>query len=104
MLHAEVLRDRMCAEAMSYDRMAEVIGLGKTSVQRWARDMREAGLIHIAAYGPDKNGRLFVPLYKWGRERDVDRPGHKETPAERMRAKRAEAAKELRDALIGRLK
>ena len=101
MLHAEVLRDRMVNEAMTYNRMAEVAGLGKTAVQRWARDMRAAGLIYVAEYGPDKNGRLFVPLYKWGRGRDAERPGDKETPADRMRAKRAN---EVRNQLLGKLK
>lgn len=102
-LHTELLRENMLKQPMSFDQMAELAGLSKQSVQRWVRAIRAAKLMYIAAYGPDVNGRLFVPLFAWGKGDDVERPGQVRTAAERMRAKRSADAELLRKSLIGKL-
>lgn len=104
LLHAELLREKLVENAMSFEQMAKVVNLSKAAVQRWAKSMREAGRMYVEAYGPDVNGRPFVPLHRWGTGTDATRPGHTMTDAERMRVKRAEAAENLRKNLVDMLK
>ncbi len=79
----------------SYDQLAQVAGLGKNAVQTWVKTLRtqEPAPIFIEAFGPDKNGRPFVPLWRWrtsADQADAQRPGDTFTDAERMRRFRAE--------------
>jgi predicted ArsR family transcriptional regulator len=104
LLHAELLREKLAESAMSFEQMANTVNLSKAAVQRWAKSMREAGRIYVESYGPDVNGRPFVPLHRWGTGVNAERPGHTVSDADRMRAKRAEAAENLRKNLVGMLK
>ena len=54
---------------------------------RWVKKHRAD--LHVAAWGPDRNGRPFVPVFAWGRRPDTPRPGRALTPAEQMRKTRA---------------
>jgi hypothetical protein len=79
----------------SYDQLAEISGLGKSAVQTWVKTLRaqEPAPIFIESFGPDKNGRPFVPLWRWraaADQVDAERPGDSLTDAERMRRFRAE--------------
>lgn len=87
-----VLERQLRVGRQSYDALAEAIGANKAAVMRWMKKMREARLVHVAEWGPDKNGRLFVPLFSWGVESDAPRPGPSTTPAARMAAHRARQA------------
>lgn len=72
----------------SYEQLASATGLNKRSVARWISQMQGSRSVHIADYGPDINGRLFVPLWAWGNQPHARRPGQAKTNAERMREKR----------------
>lgn len=84
-LVAVVLQTKMQQMPRSYDELANISGLPKSSVARWIRTMRAAGFAHIACYGNDSVGRPFVPLWGWGNKPDMQRPGPRRTAAERMR-------------------
>ena len=87
------------AEPQSYDDLCHISGLNKPAVARWIKSLRpDTGErhVHIADYGPDRNGRLFVPLFAWGNEEDAERPGDSRTDAERMRKLRADRKLGLR--------
>lgn len=102
-LHAELLREKLSETALSFDQMAEVAEISKAACQRWVKSMREAKRVYVEAYGPDKNGRPFVPLHRWGAGENAERPGYTVPPADRMRARRSEAAELLRKSLVGKL-
>ena len=84
-LHTEVLRELLIAQPMTYDEMAAAVNLGKSSVQRWVRDMRAVPKIRIVGYSKDKRGRAFIPQFQWQAGPDAERPGQAKTSAERMR-------------------
>lgn len=73
----------------SYRQLAAISQLNKPAVEHWVRSLRAQELAHVAGWGPDKRGRLFVPLFVWGPGRDAPRPGPLRTDAERMRDLRA---------------
>lgn len=84
------IQEALVEVPMTYERIAQVYGLSKTSVARWVKSMRDpVKRIYIADWAPDVNGRVFVPMWAWGRRTDAERPGPKRTDAERMRAHRA---------------
>ena len=101
-LHTEILREKLLESPMTFDQMAEAVGLSKAAVQRWIKSMREANRVYVSGYAPDKNGRPFVPLHRWGVGENAKRPGQTIKPADRMRAKRA--AEQTRKSLIGKMK
>lgn len=85
---------------MTYAELVEFSGMTLQTVGRWVRKMRVCGLIHVESWAEDRNGRLFVPRFRWSAvpdTPDVARPGDSRTAAERMAAMRAERkiAKEL---------
>jgi hypothetical protein len=85
------MQEALKEKPRSYDELARVTGLNKPAVARWVKLMRAVtpSPIFISGWGPDKNGRLFVPLFAWGTAPDAERPGDSRTDAERMRALRA---------------
>lgn len=93
-LVAAILQSAMVERPRSYDDLVNICGLSKPAVARWIKTMHLAGFAYIAGWGADRNNRLFVPLWAWGREQDAPRPGPQRTPAERMKALRA-ARKEV---------
>jgi hypothetical protein len=75
----------------SYDDLALVSGLSKTSVTRWIKQLRAMNPKHayIATWGEDSRGRPVIPLWAWGNKPDAERPGASpEKQAARMRAMR----------------
>ena len=74
----------MAVTPRSYDELAQISGLNKPAVARFIKTMKAEGAVHRAAWGADKNGRAFLPLFRWGEGSDVERPGPSISPAERM--------------------
>jgi predicted ArsR family transcriptional regulator len=86
---ALILQSAMTERPCSYDDLAGISGLSKPTVTRWLKQLHAAGGVHIAAWGYDRTGRLFVALWAWGRGVDRPRPGQQRTAAERMKSLRA---------------
>jgi hypothetical protein len=63
------------AKGHTYDDLALVSGLAKESVAR--------------AWNDDVRGRRIVPVFQWGTEPDLPRPGRRWTAAETMARLRA---------------
>ncbi len=82
MLMAEALKAGPCTLAY----LAQLSGLSTIAVARWLKSVRKT--VHISGYTEDVRGRLFTPLWIWGKGKDAPRPGPQSTPAERMRAVR----------------
>ena len=79
------------AKAQTYAELVALSGLNQSAVANWVKTLREMtpSPIHVEAWGPDRNGRLFVPLWRWGTKMDAPRPGPARTPQQRMEALRA---------------
>ena len=88
------LRDALTAAPMSYAQMAEFAGMEKDAMAWWGRKWHDEKLVYVADYGLDARGRRSVPLFAWGSLPDAQRPGCKQTAAERMRATRERRKKE----------
>lgn len=96
-----VLEKELRMGGRSYADLEAATGLSKPALMRWVKQMREVNLVHIEGYGPDINGRLFIPLFRWGNGEDAPRPGQARTPAARMadyRARQTQLADQLRGA------
>lgn len=94
-----VLEKELRDGGKSYADLAAATGLGVTSLMRWVKGMREVGLVYVSGYGPDVNGRIFIPLFTWGKKADTPRPGQSRSAATRMaghRARQAAMAEKLR--------
>ncbi len=87
------LRDLLAGQPRSYDALVSATGIGKPRVARWVKNNRAS--LRIADWAPDKNGRLFVPMFEWGVGEDLPRPGRVLTPAEQMRKVRERRAAAL---------
>lgn len=88
---AVLMADKLREKCRSYDDLVAISHLKKPTVARWIKALRvpEVRVVFIEGWQPDKNGRLFVPLFRWGTQPDAARPGRALTSAERMRALRA---------------
>lgn len=84
------LRELLLAKPMTYEELCAASGLSDQRAARWRKT--NADNIYVFDWAPDKNGRLFVPVFAWGTEPDKPRPGRVMTSAERMRAHRAKKA------------
>ena len=84
------LRDMLAKEAMTYDTLVLRAGISKPRVARWVKTNRAN--IHVAGWAPDKNGRMFLAMFRWGAAPDLPRPGRALTPAEQMRKQRQKRA------------
>lgn len=73
----------------TYDQLAEICDLRKTTVARWIRTMRASNLVHVSAWSEDSRGRMFIPCFAWGPGADAARPGTRLTSAQRMAETRA---------------
>lgn len=87
---AAVLVNRLVDGPATYDEMAAHTGISKPRVARWVKNCRS--FIYIAGWAPDKNGRPFLPQFRWGAAPDEPRPGRTLTPAEQMRQSRQRRA------------
>lgn len=76
-------------QAMNYEQLIAFTGMSMQAVGRWVRRMKAAGEIHVESWSEDKNGRLFVPMFRWGAKPDAARPGAAITNAQRMAEMRA---------------
>lgn len=93
---AATVGDLLKIKGHTYQQLAETTGLSIRALTRFVRSDRSAERmaagkhsIYVAGYAPDKNGRSFVPIWRWGRGReDAPRPGRMLTPAEQMRKSR----------------
>ena len=77
-----------CTDAQA----AEIVGLSVRSVARWRN---KCGLpFYVVRWVAGERGRLVIPVWRIGRKANAERPGPKETAAERMARLRAERKKE----------
>lgn len=77
------------AEGQTFDALSKKTGLQKRNVERWVKQNRSN--LFVENYAPDKRGRDFVRVWRWGPGRqDAARPGRRISDAERMRLLRAE--------------
>jgi len=74
--------------AMSYFGLMEISGLSRESVEHWVRQMRKAGVIHVERYEADERGRYCVPMFRFGKGEDAERPKPRLTNAQRQAAYR----------------
>ena len=92
-MNHEARKVLMAAELMkgarTYDQLAEICDLRKTTVARWIRTMRASNLVHVSAWSEDSRGRMFIPCFAWGPGTDAARPGTRITSAQRMAETRA---------------
>lgn len=77
----------LTAETLTQDGVVIRSGLNKVQIARWIKRNRDN--VRVADWAPDKNGRLFVPMWQWGVGADVERPGPKQSDYERVKAWRA---------------
>ena len=77
------------ASGHTYDDLVLVSGLAKESVARWVKQMRELGVVRVCAWNDDVRGRRIVPVFQWGTEPDLQRPGRRWKADETMASKRA---------------
>lgn len=92
------MQKTLVLKATSVEDLALISGLSVTATRRWVNAMHEAKAAHIEDYGPDVRGRLFVPLWRWGKKPDAARPGPQRTSTDRMRDHRARKAAACTDA------
>lgn len=83
------MRAALMARPMTYAQMREAFGLSDQRMAYWRKANAEN--IYVFDWAPDKNGRLFVPVFAWGDQPDKPRPGRAMSSADRMRAHRARA-------------
>lgn len=81
------LQQLLREKPMGYADMELATSMAARRLARWVKKHRAD--LHVSAWAPDKNGRLFVPVFAWGRRPDTPRPGRALTPAEQMRKTRA---------------
>ena len=81
------LRQLLQESPKTYEQLAELSGINQSRVARWRKSNAE--FIHVDHWAPDKNGRLFIPVFAWGADPDKARPGRVLSSAERMRIHRA---------------
>lgn len=81
------LRQLLQESPKTYEQLAELFGINQSRVARWRKSNAE--FIHVDHWAPDKNGRLFIPVFSWGADPDKARPGRVLSSAERMRIHRA---------------
>lgn len=88
---AVLLSDTLRAKACTYVELMAVSKLKLPTLSRWIKALRDpaVGAVYIAGWAEDKNGRLFVAKYRWGRKPDAPRPGQGRTGSDRMRDCRA---------------
>ena len=84
------LRDLLMSKPMTYEQLCEEGGLTPQRAAYWRKTNAE--FIRIAGWAPDKNGRPFLPQFRWGVAPDEPRPGRTLTPAEQMRQSRQRRA------------
>ena len=84
---AIALRDMLSKTPMTYEQLVAATGMSQPRVAYWRKS--NADNIYVAAWAPDKRGRLFNPVWAWGDGEDAPRPGRSQTSAERMRELRA---------------
>lgn len=93
---AIALRDMLSQTPMTYEQLVAATGMSQPRVAYWRKS--NADNIYVAAWAPDKRGRLFNPVWAWGAGEDAPRPGRSQTSAERMRELRARRKLEVQAA------
>lgn len=78
------MRGALEQEPRTYGELAQIADLNQSAVSRWVRRMHDEQKLHLASWAKDKSGRLFVPMFAWGRGNDAPRPGLRISPARRM--------------------
>lgn len=85
-LAAAHMQQALQREPQSLDDLSLISGLAKLpTVTRYVKDLKDAGLIHIGAWGRDPRGYPTIRKYSWGAGTDAAKPPAKRTDAERMR-------------------
>lgn len=90
------LRELLLTTPMTYEQLCEAGRLSPQRAAYWRKSNAEN--IFVSDWAPDKNGRLFVPVFSWGVGEDKPRPGRTLTSAERMRELRARRKQEAQAA------
>lgn len=68
-----------------------------TQAGRWRRKLaEETGMVYVEGWLPDARGRLFVPVWRFGKGENAERPGPSMTMQERMVKLREDRKKGLK--------
>lgn len=94
---ARVMRMLLDDPVTAHEVVAET-GLHVVTAQEFLRTLKRHGVVHIAAWEPDRLGRDATPVYKLGAGRDV--PRRKLPGAERARRYRERRALRLQQAAV----
>lgn len=86
------MQTALTQKAHSVEALATLTELSPRSVRAWIKAMKVERTVYIEGFGEDSRGRLFVPLWRWGRKKDAVRPGSQRTSTDRMRDHRARKA------------
>jgi hypothetical protein len=71
---------------VSPNRLTEITGDFRQSIDKYVRQAHDAGLIHVAAFGPSPfGGNRTVKLYAAGKGVNVQRPGKKSTKPRKIK-------------------
>lgn len=81
------LLEGMKQQALSYQQIMDATGASLNAVRTWVQAARADNLVHIGQWGDDIVGRPVVPMFRFGKKPDAERPTPR-TAAERMRATR----------------
>lgn len=73
MTYALLIKTLMTKPCCTRADLVEVTGLHPLTVGDYVRSLREAGVIHIAAWATDSMGRRRVEVYGWGQGDDAVR-------------------------------
>lgn len=70
---------------ISPNRLTEITGDFRQSIDKYIREAHDAGLIHVAAFGPSPfGGNRTVKLYAIGKGISIERPSKKSTKARKQ--------------------
>lgn len=83
MAHGQRYIALLTEKAWTYDGLAAATGINKRRLAAWIAANREH--IRIEDWAPDKNGRPFLPMFRWADGEDTPRPGRRISSAQRMR-------------------
>ena len=60
--------------ASTIKELCEESGLGDTTIRKFVASLKRRGLVRIAAWVADSQGRNVIAAYQWGKKADVKRP------------------------------
>lgn len=64
----------LTAQAASLEELVFISQMSASTVTKWIKTWREAGLVFVASWDADARGCMTIPRYQWGAEQDVPAP------------------------------